>query len=61
MAKVLCQSCEYYWAYGEDNAEICLLKDTDISAFDEVCENFLLNIGLHTTRTIPEHCINYKK
>lgn len=59
MEYVKCWCCEYYWPYDDSGKDICLLKNTYISAFDTVCEDFLLNSGLYTNRTIPYYCVNY--
>lgn len=60
MEEVLCWCCEYYTAFAEDIDGICGLNSLFVSFEGDACENFLLKSGLHTNRTIPKYCNNYK-
>ena len=69
MKEVLCWCCEYYELKDSESfglAEnltfgVCNLKNIDRLARENVCEDFLKSSGLHTQRTIPDYCKNYKK
>lgn len=61
---VNCWHCEHYEWFSDDNknqSAICRIKNTRVFAFDEVCEDFLLNEAVYTKRKIPSYCRHYKE
>ena len=60
---VLCYCCDHYDVVFEDTTELGLCKPCKkiASAYDDVCEQFIMRRGLYTKRAIPDYCKNYKK
>ena len=64
MAEVVCGNCDHYLYYKEEENNEVVLCDfcgKRVSAYNPVCEEFVLMRGLHTVRTIPDYCKHYKK
>ena len=64
MTEVMCGNCEHYLYYkerGERLEALCDFCGRRVSAFDKVCEEFIIMQGLFTKRTIPDYCKYYKK
>ena len=64
MAEVLCGNCDHYLYYKEKESNevaLCDFCGRRVSAYDTVCEEFVIMKGLHTVRTIPNYCKHYKK
>ena len=65
MQEVLCWCCAHWFAFAESQEKIergfCEFYNKDCSAYKRVCKDFLLRNGLHTRKTIPEYCENYKE
>lgn len=62
MKEVECWCCENYKFLPDEETDngFCILKNTRLSAYDKVCEEFIMMRGLYTRRPIPDYCINYK-
>lgn len=68
MREVLCWCCEHFTLSDNELSEffkksatgICCLTGLEIPVYNRVCENFIINKGLHTKRTIPKYCRNYQ-
>ena len=64
MNEVVCWYCENYRIYinkGNMDLGICLLHKKEMPIENKVCEHFILRLGVHTKKSIPDYCINYKK
>lgn len=61
MECVVCWCCGHYEPVFKDTIELglCIPCKKVVSAFDNVCEEFVLRKGLHTRREIPDYCKNY--
>ena len=59
---VLCYCCDHYNVVFEDTMErgLCELCNKVVSAYDEVCSEFIMRKGYYTKRVIPDYCKNYK-
>ena len=62
MKFVLCYCCDHYNVVFEDTTErgLCELCNKVVSAYDEVCSEFIMRKGYYTKRVIPDYCKNYK-
>ena len=62
MNYVLCGCCDKYRVIYEDTTErgLCELCNKVVSAYDEVCSEFIMRRGYYTKRAIPDYCKNYK-
>ena len=64
MAEVTCGNCDHYLYYKEKESNevaLCDFFNRRVSAYDTVCEEFVIMKGFYTKRTIPEYCKHYKK
>ena len=62
MDYVLCYCCKNYQLVFEDTTEqgLCKMRKSVISAYDKVCNEFVMRKGLYTKRQIPDYCKNNK-
>ena len=68
MAEVVCWCCENYNSLNRlmiiNGAFVdgyCLRYNKPCLSESNVCEEFVMRIGLFTKRTIPDYCKNYKE
>lgn len=64
MNVVLCWCCQNYLLIKDEPAgnEVgyCTIKESRVKYDDAVCCEFILRQGLHTKRSIPDYCKNYR-
>lgn len=61
---VNCWHCRHYTFFtvnSDNTSAMCAFLGKCVGQLDTVCRFFLLNEGIHTTREIPDYCINYSK
>jgi len=60
--RVVCGYCEHYLWFSCDKKNqiaVCEVKGRVVSGYSEVCEEFIIHRGVHTTRKIPDYCKRY--
>lgn len=62
MKEVVCWCCENYKLVDLYDTDwgFCVHKNSELSGYDRVCEEFIMRRGLYTKRTVPDYCRNYK-
>ncbi len=59
---VKCWHCIHYiwFSVNSDNSSaVCDIKKQRVSATETVCEQFILDKGIHTIKSIPDYCTHY--